>query len=151
MSDTFLRLIPACPECVPDDEALRAASHLLASFFPEADEAAFESTERVNFVDPGQNLGRIACPVCGGEIDTAWWQKAMDAAYQTHFSDLSIELPCCKTSSSLNDLLYDWPAGFAKFELTVRNPRARGRVEDAQLEQLETVLGCTLRVIWALY
>jgi hypothetical protein len=79
----------------------------------------------------------------------AWWQKAMSAAYQTHFSDLSVHLPCCNATSSLNDLLYDSPAGFARFELIVRNPN--GRVEDAQLEQLEMVLGCTLREIWAHY
>jgi hypothetical protein len=45
MSDTVLRLIPVSPRCVPDDEALRVASRLLASFFPEAEEATFESAE----------------------------------------------------------------------------------------------------------
>jgi hypothetical protein len=149
MSDTVLKLIPASPKCVPDDEALNVATHLLASFFPEAEEATFESAEQVRFIDPGQNLEEIMCPVCGDEIDMSWWQKAMSAAYQTHFSDLSIRLPCCNATSSLNDLLYDSPAGFARFELIVRNPN--GRVEDAQLEQLEMVLGCTLREVWAHY
>lgn len=149
MSDSVLKLIPASPKCVPDHEALKVASHLLASFFPEAEEATFESTERVRFIDPGQNLERITCPVCGGEIDMAWWQKAMSAAYQTHFSDLAIELPCCSATSSLNELQYDWPAGFARFVLEVRNPN--GGVQDTQLEQLEMILGCTLREIWAHY
>jgi hypothetical protein len=149
MSDNVLKLIATSPQCTADHEALKEASEVLACFFPEAGEVTFTSTEHVRFIDPGQNLERIVCPACGTEVDMAWWQKAMSTASQTHFTELSVELPCCKTLSSLNELQYDWPAGFARFVLEVRNPS--GRVKTAQLEQLETILQCSLREIWAHY
>lgn len=149
MSDNVLKLIPTSVQCAADSVALKKAVNVLASFFPEAAEVGFESTEQVRFIDPGENLEKIFCPICSNEIDVEWWQEAMSTAHQRHFSDLSIELPCCGAASSLNDLIYHWPAGFARFVLTVRDPNAG--VDRRQLESLEAIVGCTLREIWAHY
>jgi hypothetical protein len=149
MSDDFLRLIPTDPQCTADGPQLREASALLAGFLPQAQEVTFEIKEEVSFIDPGQNLERIFCPNCGHQIDMGWWADRMDAAYETRFSDLSVEMPCCGAFVSLNDLQYDWPAGFARFVLEARNPRER--LDEEQLRSLEAILGCPLRLILAHY
>lgn len=149
MSDDFLRLISTDPQYTADRRALREASALLASFLPQAQEVTFEIKEGVSFIDPGQNLERIFCPRCGHEVDMGWWGDQMDAAYETGFSDLSLKMPCCGATVSLNDLQYDWPAGFARFVLEARNPRER--LDEEQLRSLEAILGCALRQILAHY
>jgi hypothetical protein len=149
MSDDFLRLIPTDPQCTAGDRQLREASALLASFLPQAQEVTFEIKEQVSFIDPGQNLERIFCPRCGHQVDMGWWADQMDAAYETGFSDLSVKMPCCGATVSLNDLQYDWPAGFARFVLEARNPREH--LNQEKLESLEAILGCKLRRILAHY
>jgi hypothetical protein len=149
MSDTFLRLVPIDPEYRVGREELRKASAILASFLPQAKEVTFEIMEKVSFIDPGQNLDRILCPTCGHEVDMGWWGNAMDAAYQTGFADLLVKMPCCGATISLNDLHYNWPAGFGRFVLEARNPRER--LKEQQLKWLEAVLGCELREILAHY
>jgi hypothetical protein len=46
----------------------------------------------------------------------------MDASYRSAFEDLAVRTPCCHTDTTLNELDYDWPAGFARFVLEARNP-----------------------------
>lgn len=149
MSENVLKLIPASPEHVPKDVVLQRARDLLVAFFPGANEIRLIVTEEVRFVDQGQNWERVLCPICGTELDSEWWQQAMDAAYQRGFTDLLVNLPCCGAVSSLNDLQYEWPAGFARFVLEARSPG--GDIDDKQLKILEKALGCKLRKIWARY
>lgn len=149
MSDNFLKLIPISPQYVPSTAAICKAYELLSEYLPEADEISYNVTEGVRFIDQGQNWQRVSCPACGNELDAEWWQQAMDAAYQTGFSNLSINLPCCGVTSSLNDLRYEWPAGFARFVLEARNPDAD--LDGSKLKTLEQILGCKLRKIWARY
>jgi hypothetical protein len=53
--------------------------------------------------------------------------------------------------SDLNDLVWEWPAGFAKFILEAMNPRLQGRLPEERQSQTETILGCGLRQIYAHY
>jgi hypothetical protein len=149
MSVNTLKLIPTSPEYVPRDTVQRWACDFLESFFPGAQETTCETTEGVRFIDQGQNWERVRCPVCGSELDPEWWSQAMDAAYQTGFANLLVNVPCCGAVSSLNDLQYELPAGFARFVLKVRDPDKD--IDDEQLITLEQVLGCKLRKIWARY
>lgn len=149
MSDNFLRLIPADPVYVPGATAREAARKLLASFVPQADAVVVEVTDEVSFIDQGSNFERVICPVCGTELDVRWWQSAMDKAYEKRFSDLVVNTPCCSAESSLNDLDYQWPAGFSQFMLEARNPN--GDLDDRQRGELEAILGCAVRKIWAHY
>jgi hypothetical protein len=50
---------------------------------------------------------------------------------------------------SLENIKYQWPFGFAQFSIEIRNPLKD--IADSELKQLETVLGCSLRIIWAHY
>jgi hypothetical protein len=149
MSVNTLKLIPTSPEYVPRDTVQQRACDLLESFFPDVKETSCETTEAVRFVDQGQNWERVLCPVCGSDLDPEWWSQAMDAAHQTGFKNLLVKVPCCGAVSSLNDLRYELPAGFARFILEVRDPDRD--MDDEQLITLEQVLGCKLRKIWARY
>jgi hypothetical protein len=48
--------------------------------------------------------------------------------------------------TSLNDLVYDWPMGFAKFRIEVLYPN-RGRLTDEELAAVTEALGHPLRQI----
>jgi hypothetical protein len=57
---------------------------------------------------------------------------------------------CCGALVSLNDLIYEWPAGFARFVLEAMNPNVRD-IADDELASLAAILGTPLRKIWARY
>lgn len=150
MSDNYLRLIPTDPRYVADSVALERARDYLAGVVPDADEVAATVTDDVNFVDMGANFERVSCPQCGHELDVAWWQDAMDASGETNFATLDITTPCCAAATSLNDLRYEWPAGFARLVLEARNPNVRD-IEEADAAALSSILGTPVRRIWAHY
>jgi hypothetical protein len=118
---------------------------MLADFVRVADEVVTRFHPTIVFVDGGQNMGEPRCPNCSTEI-AVWWQGAMDRAQAASFADLSVVTPCCGTKTSLNDLDYGWPVGFARFELEAMNP-AQDTTPDEQA-QLERCLGMRLRKVW---
>src|ERR1043165_8573352 len=126
MSDDYLHIIPEDPNFVPDPAAGRRALELLREMAPAADETGTTQTPGVKFVDPGENLERISCPPCGATVPTDLWVQMMEAAAAIGFQALSVQLPCCSVHTSLNDLNYDWPAGFARFRLWARNASIGG-------------------------
>lgn len=149
MSENMLRLIPTDPLYVPSSDAQAQARTVLASLLSEG-EVSITMMEEVSFIDQGSNFERVLCPCCGAVVPMEWWSQEMDRAYgASHFQDLSIMLPCCQTPSSLNDLDYDWPAGFARFLLEARSPGSDLTPEHVSL--LASVLGCSVRKIWAHY
>jgi hypothetical protein len=149
MSDNLLRLIPTDPEYVPPLPAQGNARRALAALFPQAEQIAVRTTPTIEFVDPGGNFERICCPNCGAELDVAWWHAAMDHAYAIGFTRLIVETPCCRWAGSLNDLTYEWPAGFARFVLEARNPN--GTLDQDSLIRLSRIVGHDLHVIWTHY
>jgi hypothetical protein len=58
--------------------------------------------------------------------------------------------PCCGSRVSLNDLRYEWPAGFARLVLEAWNPNVT-RLDEEEVSKLEEVLGAPLRIIWTRY
>jgi hypothetical protein len=73
----------------------------------------------------------------------------MDSAYRNQFRCLRVTTPCCDAVSSLNDVIYDWPAGFARYVLEAVNPT--NDISVTQLARLAQVLSCSLRKNWAQY
>jgi hypothetical protein len=55
-----------------------------------------------------------------------------------------------KTSTTLNDLKYEWPAGFARFIIDARNPNVDD-IDGRDMESLESILGIQLKTIRAHY
>ena len=149
MSDYVVHLIPTRPDFVPANTdtvtaALLDAVRMLQ--LGEEDVGVVVGKTTV-FVDAGENWGKILCPSCGRELPNAWWSQAMQAAFLTEFANLTATTPCCDSLVSLNDLVYEWPVGFAKVVITVRNPDRRP--EAAEVEMLERVVGCRLRLVEA--
>jgi hypothetical protein len=148
MSENFLRLIPTDPGYVPPLTLRQQAREVFSSFLPHAAEIVVSVTAQVEWIDQGANVERVLCPICQKDLDLEWWRQAMDRSYQTtHFADLMIEVPCCCTVHSLNDLQYEWPAGFARFVLEARDPSID--LEAHQIHLLEQIVQSPLRKVWA--
>jgi hypothetical protein len=106
-------------------------------------------TEDVRFVDCGANFETVCCPSCGADLGE-WWSVVMEVGHEQHFQDLRVTTPCCGAHTSLNSLVYSWPAGFARFTLEVLNP-GLGSLPRGVVERLQATLRAELRVIWAEY
>lgn len=151
MSDNSLRLIPADPAYVPESGAADQARKLLVTFVPEASQVTIDVRDEVSFIDQGANFESVGCPSCGAPLDLEWWQGALEKAMETQCRDLAVSPSCCGKQTSLNDLRYVKPAGFARFSLEAMNPNRSEDLDPQQVGQLESLLGCKLRQIWAQY
>lgn len=145
MSENLLRLIPDVPQYVPPENAVSIAISILSDLTANARVDA-QIYPEVRFVDQGGNFEAIYCPCCGAELDPGWWGQLMDQAAQNHFTDLSMITPCCACDTNLNDLRYHWPAGFARFCITIGNPPPKLR--QSTIRMLNKVLGTRLRQVW---
>lgn len=149
MSDIVLKIISSTVDFLPSHHLADSAASFLRQVFPDADEVYFNISNDIRFIDAGANWGKIICPNCGREIDGTWWREAIEKAYENRFSDLKVVLPCCGTTSSLALLKYEWPVGFARFVLNVRNPK--NEIDDQTKKSLESLLRTSILVVWALY
>jgi hypothetical protein len=147
MSDNWLRLIPTDPGWLPTRAETDTAVNLLRSWLPEAQDVTSRVSDQIEFVDQGANFERVTCPSCGSEVAMDSWSEAVGLAYESEFTNLSITTACCGQSTSLNDLHYEWPAGFARFVMEAKNPN--GDLSDAQIVELADAIGSSLRRIWA--
>jgi hypothetical protein len=152
MSDDVLSVIPTDPRWQPTREAGEQAAAIASRLALREDdldvEVDVEWHETVAVVDCGQNLERITCGRCNAEIGTDWWGDLLEERFETGFDDLVVRLPCCGAESSLNDLDYNWPCGFAKFEIALWNPGLDWFADD-ELTLLAETLGHPVRQIRA--
>lgn len=154
MSVSILNLIPHDPVWVPTRDCADLALLACRRHIPVAEEIKAEFLAGVQFVDQGSNFESVWCPNCAEELDLAWWQERMDAAWlvdQTRFGDLHVVTPCCAASSSLNDLAYESTAGFASFVLRATNPERGGWLPEDELADIAMALGSPLRQVTAHY
>lgn len=121
MSNTIYKIFPRYYYPKYTDEQIIGAVNLLNSTSKE--EVTFTNYGSVQFIDCGEGLEHIFCPWCGNELDIGYWQEAMAKAYDGNsFMHLGFHMPCCKFSSSLEELIYVKPCGFATFVIEVHNP-----------------------------
>lgn len=146
MSDCIFRIIPSDPYYRMEEAKAPAVVACLKARI-SADDIAVKTYDAPVFIDCGENLERITCPVCGAELDFDWWGEAMEAASEGAFMDLSVKLPCCGERSSLNDLCYDFPCGFSCVEVSILNPTALP--DDDCLLHIQDLLGTPVRCITA--
>jgi hypothetical protein len=147
MSDTVLHIVPAEPVYRPSPSAAIAAEHLLRSFWPGCESITAVSSERIRFVDAGENWEGVACPQCGADAE-AWWSDAVSEAHESQYQSLIVRAACCGATVSLNELRYGWPVAFASFSLEALNPGTQD-LSPEQRAQLESVLGCPVRLVEA--
>jgi hypothetical protein len=145
-----LSVIPTDPVWQPTREAAERTTGLLRAFAPEADPVDVYWYDKINLVEAGENLERIGCPTCGRHIDPDWWGNLVDETkiVDDGFTDLTVTVPCCASRTSLNDLDYHWPTGYARFELAAWNPD-RDWLTSWELTDLAGALGHDVRQIRA--
>ena len=150
MSDHFLVVIPADPKAdLPDTApALRDQLALIAG----TDEARIKDYGKLQFIDCGENSERIGCPNCGNDITNPQWHKWMEEDWhgEEGFHLHSHVTPCCETKLTLNDLVYEWPQGFARWFVGARNPGRRALTVN-EVTVLEDIAGLRLRAIAQMY
>ena len=149
-SGARLIIIPIDPSFQPDEDKQRDIVSFLVNLYPNC-EIISVAQEYIEFVDPGENLEKIICNLCGRQLEMAFWQSNMDRAYQNHFLDLIFETKCCNNSTSLNDLNYYFNAGFAKYKLIIVAPDLDSDLVADLLVQLENTIEVKLQSIFAKY
>lgn len=156
MAESALRFHPIDPAATIDADDVAAIVARVEEAFPDATDIAVQRWPTVQFVDNGANLDRVLCPSCGDDLTEAW-PDLMEAAWSRDgFDDLTITTPCCSTPTSLDRLAYDWPAGFGRFSVDVREPGStwftpRRDVPDAAVSLLADLIRLTghrLGVVW---
>ena len=149
MSDDVLKLISSSTTYAPSEEAIDKALAIIKETLPFANNVKVEVSESPRFINQGSNWERVVCPNCNAVIDTSWWQHAMDEAYESGFRNLAVKVPCCGTETYLNELKYEWPAGFARFSIEIWSSELD--ITGLKLQELEIALGSSLTKIWARY
>jgi len=150
LSDNVLKLIPNDPLFMPSQEAQDKAEAFMFAVLPEADDFSVDISDSIIFVDQGENFENVSCPICKSVLDTDWWSTVINEASEAGFADLNKTVPCCGASVSLNDLCYNSPAGFARFVIQARNPSITD-LDENSIKELEGILGCGIKIIWAHY
>ncbi|HLZ68667.1 MAG TPA: hypothetical protein VKV26_02040 [Dehalococcoidia bacterium] len=149
MSTNWVLVIPTNPTWVPGAETAAAALDLYRTLFPlhSGDGGICAKVyDEITFVHQGANWEELRCPACAAILDAGWWQERMDEANAMKFTQLAVSTPCCGAQTSLNDLAYDWPAGFARFVLSAENPE-RGWLNAEELSAIAAALDHPVRQI----
>ena len=154
MSDNVLKLIPKDCNFIPDLSLHDSAADLLHQLLPNGEMWQAETYDTIQFIDQGTNFNDIICPCCHkksnlDDLDDLWNDICSETSSIN--SELKIEMPCCSNEIKVTDLAFDWPAGFARFELSIWNPETTRPLCPQILKKLEEHLGCELKEIWAHY
>jgi hypothetical protein len=156
VSDTILRLHATDPEYQPDEEVRTRARDAAAILFPGADQIDIKTYGQVTLIDCGENLTRIACPHCGATLSGEWWaERLSDLAdgkgWEPADVDAPLSAPCCQQDVSLRTLHYDWPVGFARFTVDIRNPEPWPDEATVPAKALSEAIGVPMSGLWAHY
>ncbi|MFD8914324.1 hypothetical protein [Streptomyces sp. NPDC059575] len=148
MSDDYLTVIPTDPHWQPSRDAGERAAAVMSGMIPGEARRGLEGQwhDTVEVVFCGFRFGGILCPHCGAELTANWWADAVSARYEEDFRTLVATVPCCGVGTSLNDLVYDWPTGFARFRIEALDPE-RSWLTDEELAAVAGALGHPLRQI----
>jgi hypothetical protein len=161
MSDTVLKFIPTDPFYIPDGRTYANAVALLEKLMPEGEMCEAEVYEHLTFIEQGENVESVTCSSCKvtsrifgspeNEKIGEWLHELIDQSVDVPANSIIAKMPCCGNEVSFSSLTFDWPAGFAFFELSIWNPEVDRPVPGHVITQLEVVLGCKLQQIWAHY
>lgn len=144
MSDHILTIIPENPNIILSEEQINQSIQYLSQIL-HADNIDVKHFANPEFIDCGQNLEHIHCPQCHQKLSFEWWSQAMDHAYQHAFQNLSIDMPCCGKTASLDTLYYDAPCGFAKTAIVIWNPN--DTLSTSQIQQISRIFHGRIRLI----
>jgi hypothetical protein len=151
LSETVLYVIPTDPYWQPDKAVGDRTAALVGELCPDAlGDIEADRSDAPAFVN-GAGLDSVSCPRCGTRLDfQGWWMARMDEAFRDGGpSSLAVRVPCCGTETTLNDLVYNVPCGFARFRIRTWSPN-RPALDDGELTRTGAALGCPVRQIWSL-
>ncbi len=95
-----------------------------------------------------ENYEFTKCHLCGALIDDDLIWSAIDQALDgLGPTDLAFTTPCCQAPTSLNDLDYSFPQGFARVSIGAVDTQ-RGWFAESELERLGLALGHSVRQIF---
>ena len=147
MSDSWIILIPQEPDFLPAALAQHEAVGYFSKLAPKASDIDMQTSPQNRFVHCGANFSRILCPVCGLEISKEWWRSRMEEEDVVGYTLNPVRLPCCGNERNLNNIIYEWAQGFARFSIQAKNPDI-GKLTDDNLREFERILNCRLRAIY---
>jgi hypothetical protein len=149
MSDNYIVVIPEDYEFIPVIDSQQQAENKLLEIVGSADEIQSNVFPVIEFHDCGGNFEAIFCPYCNAKIEITWWHNRMDEDYNDKKGFLlkQYRLPCCDKPATLHQLNYHSPQGFGQFTLEAMNPR-NGIITPFQIQELESILKCKIRVIY---
>jgi hypothetical protein len=159
MSDTVVKVIPADSRHVPPVAVRQPALDLLISLAPKCEDPGIRVHRKVQYVDAGEYEEGATCPGCGQHLTfnyfveedkAADWYRDIVHRTERHAQGVQTEMPCCGAEVPFEQVRFD-NSGFAKFELVVSNPGIPYPLPDEAMRQLEAVVGCPLRQVWARY
>lgn len=155
VSDGYIRLIPTDRQWQPTPECAAAATAYVARLFsgPEDDveEVQYEFYDQVTLIDAGGNTTRISCANCDGDLDVEWFHDLIEE-HGEGLAGTKVSVPCCGAHVSPDSLRYDWPVGFARFEVSAMNPtRAQYELNAEELAEVAALLGHPVTQILAHY
>jgi hypothetical protein len=155
VSDGYIRLIPTDQNWQPTPEAAASAVAYIARLFSgpadAVEKVSHKFYDRVTLIDAGENTTQIRCSHCGGEISVEWFFDLVGENGES-FDHLDVMVPCCDEVVLLDTLRYDWPVGFARFEVSAMNPtRAKYELDAEELANVGTLLGHPVAQILAHY
>ncbi|NHA70089.1 hypothetical protein [Phycicoccus flavus] len=155
MSDNWIRVIPTSPSWQPEPEAAKSAVDYLSGLFAGPDNAVDDVRAELHkdtaLIDSGVNTASFTCAACSAVTGVEWVLDLVNERCED-LSDLDVHLPCCGAHARLNDLDYDWPMGFARFEIGVLNARrARYELDEAELHEVGRLVGHPVRQVLAHY
>jgi hypothetical protein len=161
MSSDYLKLVPADSNFVPDEAAQKRAVAAFEELLPEGSECEAQHFAHVTFIDQGENLEAIICPACSkrlqlydgpdAESNQDWWYRVIEKLEDGNAEGVNVSLPCCSRPVPLTAVRFDWPAAFARFELSILDPGIGENLSREQLVQFEKILGCDLIQVRAHY
>ena len=146
LSDSFVLFIPSDPPFVPSPSAQQAAVRFVRQRFPDADDVSVNIDDEIVFRDAGANFDGVTCPSCGEDLMETWNNLMASDMSGDGFMLLRYPLPCCGAERTLNQLRYEGPQGFSRWEMSIRNPDAPD-VDAGTVRDIEQLLGCPVTVV----
>jgi hypothetical protein len=161
MSDDVLKIVPTDCEYVPNIESHQKAIELLESILPDGEMCQVNVYENIEFIDQGENLDTVICPNCKTKSELDIYDEhnpvrvvidRMEESFsKTQPIEAIIEMPCCNNCIPVHTIEFDWPAAFAKSELSIWNPNIKDNLSNDDLGKFEELFGCKLKQIRAYY
>lgn len=157
ISSVVLYVIPTDPLWVPDADREAAAVAVYGRQVERVGDIEVTRESRVRFYDAGECFERISCPACAAVIaenpsNMSWFVEQIDRNWgkEARFLSLDTVMPCCQASTTLNDLVYDAPQGFASWSMGARDAQ-QWDLADWEQRELEAALGHPVRLVYSHY